>query len=335
MHDASESSSGEEPGTPRRSGPRHAAPEAGPVAQPDAASWRPPGGSTARRAAHRHASDDRPPPSPRHRGRWLALAAAVVAVLVVLVVALVRSGDDDPTPDAGGSATADSARPPAALVEWLRTELPRGGTVAAAPELRATLLEAGADAAVLPESAPGDGDAGTPALELVEAQPEGSRLLARFDRAGGAAPLLLVDPAPVEPTQEQLSRRQALAAAVLANPTTRAEGAVRQVLAAADVDARLLSLIAALAAREGIGLWAFPTAPGEEPGTAPARRVVVDAVGGLPVPADGAATQQLVAYLEAQLSPFAPDTVDVTGDGVLIGFHYVPGPDAVVSAATP
>ena len=61
----------------------------------------------------------------------------------------------------------------------------------------------------------------------------------------------------------------------------------------------------------------------------------MDALGGSPLPGDGAATQRLVAWLDAQLPPFAPESVEVTGEGVLIAFDYVPGPDAVVSARTP
>ena len=47
------------------------------------------------------------------------------------------------------------------------------------------------------------------------------------------------------------------------------------------------------------------------------------------------ATDRLLAFLEAQLPPFAPDAVDVTDDGVLVGFRYESAPDAVVTANTP
>ncbi|MGY1796935.1 hypothetical protein [Blastococcus sp. SYSU D00868] len=251
----------------------------------------------------------------------------------MVVVGLVRDDDarDDPARDAADRAPVTGpADAPTALLDWLRTELPEDGAVAAAPQVREVLLRAGADAAALTDPPRG----ADPLLALVETPPPGSRLLARFDRPGAAA-LLLVDLAPVEPTEEQRRRREALAAAVLANPTTRAEGGAREVLAGGDVDPRLLSLVAALTAQEGVGLWSFPAAPGEEAGSAPARRVVVDAVGGRPVPADGAATERLVAWLDAQRPPFAPDSVEVTGDGVLIGFRYAPGPDAVVGTAAP
>lgn len=278
------------------------------------------------------------------------MAAAVAAAIAALVVAgLVGDDDGDgvdraaatgtaaPAPDAspGRDASPGPDAAPAGLVDWLRTELPVGGTVTAPAGVRDALLRAGADPAALPESVPaGGGGAAVPALVLAGSAREGGRVLARFD-GEGAGPLLLVDPDPVQPTDEQRRQRASLAAAVLANPTTRAEGEARAVLASGDLDARLLAVVAALTAQEGVGLWDFPVPPGEAHGDAPARRVVVDALGGRPVPADGAATQRLVAWLEAQLAPFAPDTVEVTGEGVLIGFAYVPGPDAVVAAATP
>ncbi len=334
MHDPSETDPGPPQAPARQGGPRHAAPEDVPalaVAAPPGPPPAAPAAPAGRRATHRRRRG--PGPAGR-RGRWLALVAALLAVGAVLAVGLVH-GDDGASPGIVGSTAPQPAGAPAALVDWMTSQLPDGGTVAAPPELRDALLRAGVDAAALPQSPAEGGDPGSPALAVVGSPPPGSRVLARFEPGGGAAPLLLVDPAPVDPTDEQRARRETLAAAVLANPTTRAEDDARAVLAAADVDPRLLSLVAALTAREGVGLWAFPALPGEEPGAAPARRVVVDAVGGTPVPADGATTQRLVAWLDAQLPPFAPDVVEVTGDGVLIAFDYVPGPDAVVSAATP
>ena len=58
------------------------------------------------------------------------------------------------------------------------------------------------------------------------------------------------------------------------------------------------------------------------------------ALGGARVPGDPAATDRLVAWLEAQLPPVVPDEVQVTDDGVLVAFRYVSDPDAVVTAAT-
>jgi hypothetical protein len=62
---------------------------------------------------------------------------------------------------------------------------------------------------------------------------------------------------------------------------------------------------------------------------------MVDAVGGSPLPPGAVATERLVAWLDAQLPPFAPDSVEVTDGGVLISFRYVSAPDALVTSTAP
>ena len=62
---------------------------------------------------------------------------AVAAIAVVLVVGLVRDddGSSSPAPAASSAATAPAGPDvPVALTDWLRSELPAGGTVAADPE---------------------------------------------------------------------------------------------------------------------------------------------------------------------------------------------------------
>ena len=154
----------------------------------------------------------------------------------------------------------------------------------------------------------------------------GSRVVARF------GDLALVDPSPGTPTPEQLASRQALAQAVLANPTTRVAGDAAAVLRSADVDMRLLSLLAVLTAREGLAVAAFPRAEGAE---GPARDVLLTAVGSAPVGSGRPATEPLRTWLEAQLPPFAPDRVEVTGDGVLLSYDYASAPDALVAEVSP
>ena len=47
------------------------------------------------------------------------------------------------------------------------------------------------------------------------------------------------------------------------------------------------------------------------------------------------ATESLRTWLEAQLSPFAPDRVEVTEDGVLLSYRYASDPDALVAEVSP
>jgi hypothetical protein len=165
------------------------------------------------------------------------------------------------------------------------------------------------------------------------APPDGAMVLARFP--GAAGPLLVVDPAPGIPTGEALSRRRSLAAALLANPATRPGERAADVLGSGEVDPRLLSVLAALAAQYGIGVQDFPLAAGEPSEGPLARRVLVDHLAGDPLVPGAPATERLVAWLEAQLPPFAPDAVTSTEQGVRIEFAYVSAPDALVSASAP
>jgi len=106
------------------------------------------------------------------------------------------------------------------------------------------------------------------------------------------------------------------------------------VLQTADVDPRLLSVLAALAARSGVGIAAFPPPPHSPATGLLARNALVDATGGQPVGAGAAGAPDLVRWLQAQLPPYAPDRIDVTGSGVLIGYRYASDPGAEVAEAT-
>ncbi|GAB3312947.1 hypothetical protein GCM10027451_26390 [Geodermatophilus aquaeductus] len=266
------------------------------------------------------------------RGSLLGLGlAALVGGAGLLPAAL---GDDapraaDPAPVATSSAPAPAGGP---VTAWLDAALPEATDLAASTAVRRELTGTGVPADRL-RPAEGGVPAGT-LLAVVGTAPEGARVVAAFDRPGDGSRLLVVDPAPAEPTAEELDRRRSLAQALLANPTTRADGAAGEVLREAAVDPRLLGVLAAVTASDGVGIAAFRSLPGEEGTALPARRVLVDSVGGAPVPGDPTATERLRAWLAAQLPPFAPDDVEVTDTGVLVSFRYVSGPDALVGAAT-
>jgi hypothetical protein len=296
-----------------------------------------------RNARHRHHSGG--PLAAMLRGRHGAgvIAVALVAVLTAAVVALLLGGDraDRSTADGGqptggagtprapGTATPAPPTPetPAAeLLEWADRELPADVRLRpGGDDVRGDLLAAGAPGdLVTTGEPPGPGDV---VLTVVDGEPgPGSRVVARF---GG---LTVVDPSPGTPPPDQLDRRRALAEAVLANPTTRAPEEAAAVLRSADVDMRLMSLLAVLTAREGIGVAAFPRADGAG---GPARSVLLDTVGDAPVGAGQPATEPLRTWVEAQLSPFAPDRVDVTEDGVLLSYRYASDPDGLVAEVAP
>ena len=301
-----------------------------------------------RNARHRHQPGG--PLAAILRGRRGAgvVAVTLVAVLTAAVVALLLGGDraDRSTAD-GGQPTggADTPRAPgttttapptpgpptpgtraAKLLEWADRELPADVRLRpGGDDVRGDLLAAGAPDDLVTTGEPtGPGNV---VLTVVDGQPgPGSRVVARF---GG---LTVVDPSPGTPPPDQLDRRRALAEAVLANPTTRAPEEAAAVLRSADVDMRLMSLLAVRTAREGIGVAAFPRADGAG---GPARSVLLDTVGDAPVGAGQPATEPLRTWVEAQLSPFAPDRVDVTEDGVLLSYRYASDPDGLVAEVSP
>ncbi|WP_336032033.1 hypothetical protein [Geodermatophilus sp. FMUSA9-8] len=314
---------------PEGTGPRHAAPEDDGGPAPGAAPARTPS-----RARHRRRPALSGPPG---RG---ALLAPVLAVLVVGAAFVPRLTGDaggsttGPSPAPSSGSTAAAASPAAGATspaDWLAAALPPSTDLAASAGVREELAAEGVPADRLRPAEQGASSGSL--LAVVGPAPEGARVVAAFDRPGDGSRMLVVDPAPAEPTAEELDRRRALADALLANPATGEDPAVTAVLRAGDVDARLLSMLAAVAAREGVRIAGFPALPGEEAGDAPARRVLVGAVAGAPVPADAAATAALREWLDAQLPPYRPDDVQVSDAGVLVSFHYVSAPDALVSAA--
>jgi hypothetical protein len=276
-----------------------------------------------------------PRPRPQHRRpgwrrRQLAWAGVTVALLATATTAvlLTRSGDPaDESSDASavstsGTGSADAAS--ADLLAWAARELPAEVRLRTDAGTRDGLLDAGAPAALLEDPATIDPD--TLVLDVgTGAVPSGARELARFGE------LVVVDPSPGVPTADQLERRRDLAAALLANPTVQVGGTAAAVLSDLEVDARLLTLLAALGAQQGVGVADFPGVSGAV--GLPARSALLDSFGGVPVGEGEPATEALLTWLDAQLPPFAPDEVTVTADGVLLGHRYASDPDAAVSDA--
>jgi hypothetical protein len=134
----------------------------------------------------------------------------------------------------------------------------------------------------------------------------------------------------VRPTPEQVRARAELAEALLANPTTEVSPADAGILAAGQVDPRLLGLLAGIGARYGLGLHSLPAVPGEPPG-ALVRQAVVSAVGGRPLSEDPAAAGELRTWLAVQHEPYAPDRITDVDGGLLLGYDLVADPDGLVT----
>lgn len=265
----------------------------------------------------------RAPRSSRRTLLLLLAAVLAVALVVVLVLVVGPSSDGDDRPVADGSL-ADVAVEVAA---WVDAELPPEVALDASGEVGSALVAAGTAEDRLAGT-------GTGGLRVVEGDPgTDAVVVARFG-APDRTMLSVVDARPEEPTAEELDRRQQLAAAVLANPVAGATGRAAEVLRDADVDARLLGLVAVLVARLDAGIADLPRAPGQPEHGTPARRALIDSAGGERLTPGSEAAERVQAFIAAQEPPFAPDTVELTDDGLLVGFDYSPSPDADVTAAT-
>ncbi|SDO21669.1 hypothetical protein SAMN05660199_01544 [Klenkia soli] len=235
-----------------------------------------------------------------------ATAAALVAGAVLAAVALRTTPVDD-----------FGAQDRAAFVDWFTEQLPAGSTVAASGLLAQDLRRDG-----VPVAADG--------LQVARGAPGSSRddVVARFGDADTG--LVVVDPDRRTPDADQRTLRRELSGALLTNPTTADAGQATGALLSGDVDPRLLTLLAGIAAQYGVGISSLPAVPGEV-GTA-VRYAVVDSVGGTRLVDDPALRDQVRTWLTAQLPPYAPDLVEDTDDGIRVGYDYASDPDALLTA---
>jgi hypothetical protein len=250
------------------------------------------------------------------------LAAALVAAVVVAAVALGRTRADD-------FGAADRT----ALIDWAAEQLPSGSRLTADPVLAAELVHAGADPAQVVSAPTVPVSTTAPAEDALQVTdgvlPDGAAEVARF----GADPgMLVVDPQPGRPDAQQVARRRSLATALLANPSIGDAGEVATVLSSEQVDPRLLSLLAGMAAQFGVTVDRFPVVP-EEGGRTPVRATVIASVAGAPLTADASAESRLRQWLDAQVEPYAADSVRPVEGGLLVAYRYVSDPDGEITRA--
>ena len=264
----------------------------------------------------------------RARPSWVpgAVVAAALALALIGGLTAVRTV---PRSDFGATAIGR-------LAGWAAEQLPEGSRLSVPATLGAELVHAGMDPDQLGNAADprlaATAEEGTVLRVVTGEPPADSAPVARLDGADGLPALTVVNRDPVAPTIEEVERRRVLGEALAANPTTLAGEDVRAVLASGELDPRLMSLLAGIGAASGIGLEGIPVVPGEEGRTLP-RYAVLTSVGGVPIAGDAVQTERVLTLLRAQRPPYTPDVVREVGDGLLVGYRYVPDPDAVLTRA--
>jgi hypothetical protein len=268
-------------------------------------------------------------PAPRQRRRPGTRPVAGAAMATAVVVAAVALGTAQRS-DFGAASRS-------AVVGWSAAQLPAGTRLTAEPALAAELLHAGAEPGLVTSGTDAPVEAATvPAAAVLRVvrgpAPAGTAPVTVFGAGSELPPLTVVDPSPVEPSPEQVARRRGLGRALLANPETVAPAPVAELLSDGAVDPRLLALLAGLATQFGLELHSLPVVPGEE-GHTLVRQAVIGAVDGVPPADDPVLADRVLGWLAAQRGPYAPHTVRLVDDGLLITHRYIPDPDGEVSRA--
>jgi hypothetical protein len=230
-------------------------------------------------------------------------------------------------------AAAEPAAPLASACDWVVDNLNDGDRVIVDDALWVDLVENGLPPSLIAGyGAVGEGTAwrsygyivSTPALRDASGSPELASAVddsleiasvgdgddrvevRRIGTTSGAE-----DPTAGEATQNEA--RATAGRALTANPGIEAPPAAVSQLRAGEVDERLTTVLATLAAAHRLEIAAFARLPGEDVVGTPMRTVELAAIDGRPIAAGDPAVVEVVAFLGNQLSEFRPHQVSVVG----------------------
>jgi tetratricopeptide (TPR) repeat protein len=278
--------------------------------------------------------------SPRELLCRTGTALAAASALMVLSAAglsgfLSHGGQATAVVPAAASATTTAVRRQAAA--WITRQVSRSAIVSCDPAMCAALrtqaFPAGNLLTLQPSAEDPLGSDVVVATAAIRSQ-FGSRLArvyapevaAAFGAGNAGIQIRVIAPdgaaAYRSSLRADLLARQAAGAQLLRNQDIRVTAAVRKQLTAGQVDARLLTTLAALAAQHPLRILAFAdSGPGASPGM-PLRMAEISAPGGRaatarPGPGHARFVRSVLAFLRAQLPPYlAASTRTVrTGDG--------------------
>jgi hypothetical protein len=228
--------------------------------------------------------------------------------------------------------------PPTGLAGWVSNEIAPDVALRADPLDRAELFANGIAAERLRDLAdpvrPGELMVVTNRPATGAADPDAPRCvaiatLAAVPRGAGGAPTSVCPAAPLAPetvVAEQAARAR-FGSALARNPSLELQPEAAAVLEAGLVDPRLVLVLADLASPRRLAIDDFPVEPLEPP-YALRRHVLLGAVDGLP--AAGGPQSQVRTWFASQQSPFVPNTIEVRGEALLIGFP-APTPTGLIA----
>ncbi len=252
-------------------------------------------------------------------------AVPITALALAAVVGLLAVVNATPTPPSG-------------LAGWVNSELNPNVVLRADPLDRAELSANGIAAERLRDLAeparPGELMVVTDRPATGVPDPAAPRCvaiatLAAVPRGAGGAPTAVCPAASLAPeavVAEQAARAR-FGSALARNPSLELQPEAAAVLRAGLVDPRLVLVLADLASPRRLAVDDFPVEP-LEPSYALRRHVLLSAVDGLPASGD---PQPLVrTWFAGQQSPFVPNSIDVRGEALLIGFP-APTPTGLIT----
>ncbi len=267
---------------------------------------------------------------PRWRVISVLLLAAVLLAAAALAVTLTwgrggTSASGPGQPGSRGPAASSAALKAAAAARttaaaWLVQQLAPDAIVACDPQMCAAAQQAGIPAGrLLVLRTATAGPVGSDVLVATAAvrQEFGARLgrvyapdvLASFGAGSAEVAIRVVAPdgaaAYTASLQADLAARVSASRQLLRNPQLQATAAARHVLAAGQVDARLLTVFAALATQHSVRLVGFAPAPAGASPELPLRSADI-APAGPGTRADPDSVQSLATFLRAQLAPYRP-----------------------------
>lgn len=163
--------------------------------------------------------------------------------------------------------------------------------------------------------------------------------VASFGAGDQQVQVLRVDPAGAQAADAaraaQQTAREAAGAELVQNPDLTFSSAARDLTTEGRVDDRALTTLSAAAGAVGqLTVADAPPVTGENDTELPRRQVLVSEVDGRPLAGDLDTAAQLADYLTSQAGAFAPASVELTDDGLLVTWSLV-GTAGVLPVGTP